>query len=78
MNVTLNIATLAHRPGDTIDVPDDLAADLLRGDLATLPVVEPAAEVAAATEPTVDVAAIDRVDAFTKAKPTKSGPTTEP
>ena len=41
MNVTLNIATLAHRPGDTVDVSDELAADLIAGGHAVA-IIEPA------------------------------------
>lgn len=40
MLITLNIATLAHRSGDTIDVDADLAADLVAGGHATF--AEPA------------------------------------
>ena len=35
MLITVNIPTLAARPGDTIDVDADLAADLVAGGHAT-------------------------------------------
>lgn len=50
MLITVNIPTLAARPGDTIDVDDNLAADLVAGGHATF--AEPVApEVVPEPEP---------------------------
>jgi len=73
--ITLNIPTLGHRPGDTIEVDDNLAADLVAGGHAVF-AVPVAPDVVLAPEAVETVEAPSRRRAGKVDEPTE--PTPEP